>query len=59
VWRPVTFRRGSFEECERESLVDRAVTRARDVLERHQVPPLADDVERHIDGVIASWAGGA
>lgn len=53
VWRPATFRRGTFEECAGESLVDRAVARARDVLGSHRVSPLADDVDRHIDDVIA------
>ena len=58
VWRPRAFQRGTFEEFTGRPLVDEAAARAREILSTHEVPPLAEDAERHIDGVIAGWAAG-
>ncbi len=55
VWRPAVFQRGTFEEFKDTPLVERAVDRAREVLAGYEPPPLADDVERHIDAVIAGY----
>ena len=57
VWRPAVFRRGTFEETEGTPIADAAAARARELLGRHEPTPLTEDVERHIDGVIAAWAG--
>jgi len=56
VWRPAVFRRGTFEESKGKSLVEAAVERAHAVLAAHEPAPLPDDVERHIDAVIAGYA---
>jgi trimethylamine---corrinoid protein Co-methyltransferase len=56
VWRPTLFQRGSFEEFEGRPLVAEAAARARELLARHQPPPLPDEVERHIDQVIGRWS---
>jgi len=55
VWRPRVFRRGAFEESAGKPLAHEAAARAREILARHEVPPLPDDVDRHIDEVIARW----
>jgi trimethylamine---corrinoid protein Co-methyltransferase len=59
VWRPRVFRKGTFEEFAGRSLVADAAERAGDILATHEVPPLPDDVERHIDSVIATVAAQA
>ena len=56
VWRPRVFQHGTSEEFRDRPLVSDAVARAREVLAGHDVPPLADDVERHIEAVISDWA---
>ncbi|NLE21219.1 MAG: hypothetical protein GX624_00325 [Actinobacteria bacterium] len=56
VWRPQAFRRGTFEEFAGRPLAHEAAARARRILAEHEVPPLPEDVDRHIDGVIADWA---
>ncbi len=56
VWRPKMFQRGTYEEFAGRPLVHEAASRARQILAEHEVPPLPDDVERHIDGVIRHWA---
>jgi trimethylamine--corrinoid protein Co-methyltransferase len=55
VWRPRTFRKGTFEEFAGRRLAEEAGSRARDIIATHDVPPLQEDVERHIDEVIARW----
>ncbi len=37
-------------------LVSEAAARARDILTAHEVTPLPEDADRHIDEVIARWA---
>jgi len=56
VWRPQVFQRGTFEEFIGRPLVQEAAARARDILAEHEVPPLPEDAERHIDGVVSGWA---
>jgi trimethylamine--corrinoid protein Co-methyltransferase len=55
LWRPSLFRRGAWEESAGRSLAADAAQRARELLASHEVPPLADDVEAEIAGVIASY----
>ena len=55
VWRPQVFQRGTFEELKDKPLVEAAVERAQAILAAHEPAPLSDDVERHIDEVIAGY----
>ena len=55
VWRPRVFRKGTFEESAGRRLADEAAERARQIIRTHEVPPLPEDADRHIDGVIARW----
>jgi trimethylamine--corrinoid protein Co-methyltransferase len=55
VWRPAAFRRGTFEEFQGRPLARDAADRARELLATHEVAPLPDDADRHIDEVIAGW----
>ncbi len=55
VWRPAAFQRGTFEEFAHRPLAEAAAERARELIRTHEVPPLTDDAERHIDAVIARW----
>ena len=56
VWRPRAFRKGTFEEFAGRPLAAEAAERAREIIATHEVPPLPEDVEKHIDDVIARWA---
>jgi len=56
VWRPRAFHKGTFEEFAGRPLAEEAAERAREIIATHEVPPLPDDVERHIDDVIDGWA---
>ena len=55
IWRPASFQRGTFEEFKDKPLVQQAVERAHELLATHEVEPLPDDVQQHIDGVIERW----
>ena len=55
MWRPASFQRGTFEEFKDKPLVQQAVERAHELLATHEVEPLPDDVDRHIDDVVARW----
>jgi trimethylamine--corrinoid protein Co-methyltransferase len=55
VWRPPVFQRGTFEEYAGRDLVGDAVSRAHELLESHEVPPLPDDVDRQLDEIVASY----
>ena len=55
VWRPAVFQHGTFEEFRGRPLAREAAARARELLGAHEVEPLPEDVERHIDAVIADW----
>ena len=59
VWRPRAFRKGTFEEFAGRPLAAEAAERAREIIATHEVPPLPEDVERHIDSVIATVAAQA
>ena len=54
VWEPTVLRRGTFEASRGRTLVQDALERARDLLATHEVLPLPDDVDRHLDEVIAT-----
>ena len=53
VWQPSVMRRGTYEASRGRTLIQDALERARELLATHEVQPLPDDVERHIDEVIA------
>jgi trimethylamine:corrinoid methyltransferase-like protein len=59
VWRPRAFQRGTFEEFIGRPLAHEAVARAREIIETHEVPPLDEAADRHIDAVIGGWAARA
>lgn len=56
VWRPAAFQRGTFEEFAGRPLAHGAAALAREILAAHEVPPLPEDADRHIDEVVAAWA---
>ena len=51
---PAVLRRGTFEASRGRTLVQDALERARELLATHEVAPLPDDVDRHLDEVIAA-----
>jgi len=55
IWRPQVFQRGSFEEHQApgRSLIEEAVQRAHDLLDGHEVAPLAEDAAREIAAIVA------
>ncbi|HMK93080.1 MAG TPA: trimethylamine methyltransferase family protein, partial [Thermoleophilia bacterium] len=55
LWRPELFQRGPFESYGGRTLVDDAIARVDELLAVHEVPPLDDDVRRHIDQVTGSF----
>jgi trimethylamine--corrinoid protein Co-methyltransferase len=55
LWIPGLSVRGAAQE--NESVVDRARARAREILSRHEVEPLPDDVNRHLDKILARARG--
>jgi len=59
LWQPALWQRGPFESFAGTSLVRDAVDRVDEILATHVVPPLEEDVQRHIDGVIAGFARSA
>jgi trimethylamine---corrinoid protein Co-methyltransferase len=54
VWQPTVLRRGTFEASRGRALVQDALERARELLATHEVLPLPEDVDRHLDEVIAT-----
>jgi len=54
AWKPSVLRRGTFEAFHGRTLVQDALERARELLATHEVKPLPDDVDHHIDEVIAA-----
>jgi len=56
AWQPRVLRRGTFEASHGRTLIQDALERARDLLDTHEVKPLPEDVDRHIDRIIASFA---
>jgi trimethylamine--corrinoid protein Co-methyltransferase len=55
AWQPSVLRRGTFEASQGRSLIQDALQRAHELLATHEVAPLPDDVDRHLDEVIASY----
>ncbi len=55
VWTPGVLRRGTFEASHGRTLVQDALERAHELLATHEVKPLPDDVDRHLDEVIADY----
>jgi trimethylamine:corrinoid methyltransferase-like protein len=55
VWQPSIMRRGTYEASRGRTLIQDALERARELLASHEVRPLPDDVERHIDRVVADY----
>ena len=55
VWQPRIMRRGTFEASRGRTLVQDALERARELLATHEVKPPPDDVDRHLDEVIAAY----
>ena len=55
VWQPRIMRRGTYEASRGRTLIQDALERARELLATHEVQPLPDEVERHIDQVIADY----
>jgi len=54
AWQPAVLRRGAFETYHGRTLVQDALERARELLATHEVKPLPDDVDRHLDEVVAA-----
>ena len=54
AWQPAVLRRGAFETYHGRTLVQDALERARELLATHEVLPLPEDVDRHLDEVIAA-----
>jgi trimethylamine--corrinoid protein Co-methyltransferase len=55
AWRPAVLRRGAFETYHGRTLVQDALERAHELLATHEVKPLPDDVDRHLDEVMAAY----
>jgi trimethylamine--corrinoid protein Co-methyltransferase len=55
IWWPSVFQRDGWDAYAGRSLVDDAALRAREILGKHEVAALPDDVQRHIDTVVASY----
>jgi trimethylamine--corrinoid protein Co-methyltransferase len=54
AWQPGVLRHGTFEASHGRTLVQDALARARELLATHEVLPLPEDVDRHLDEVIAT-----
>jgi trimethylamine--corrinoid protein Co-methyltransferase len=54
AWQPSVLRRGTFEAFRGRTLIQDALQRAHELLATHEVAPLPDDVDRHLDEVIAA-----
>jgi len=55
AWQPSVLRRGTFEASQGRSLIQDALQRAHELLATHEVAPLPDDVDRHLDEVVAAY----
>jgi len=58
LWQPQLWHRESFERYAGTPLVKDAWDRAHALIEANDVPPLPDDVERHIAKLIAGYVRG-
>ena len=55
IWWPQVFQRDAWATYEERPLLRDAAERARELIATHEVPPLPEDVERHIEDVIAAY----
>ena len=55
AWQPTVLRRGAFEAFRGRTLVQDALERARELLATHEVLPLPEDVDRHLDEVVTAY----
>jgi len=55
AWQPAVLRRGAFEAFRGRTLIQDALERAHELLATHEVKPLPDDVDRHLDEVVAAY----
>jgi len=55
AWQPAVLRRGTFEAFRGRTLIQDALQRAHELLAAHEVKPLPDDVDRHLDEVVAAY----
>jgi trimethylamine:corrinoid methyltransferase-like protein len=55
AWQPAVLRRGAFEAFRGRTLIQDALERARELLATHEVLPLPEDVDRHLDEVVAAY----
>ena len=55
LWQPTLWRRESFERYVDTPLVKDAWERAHELIAQSDVPPLPEDVERHVDTLIADY----
>jgi trimethylamine---corrinoid protein Co-methyltransferase len=58
LWQPRLWHRESFEHYAGTSLVKDAWDRAHELIERNEVPPLPDDVQRYVGALIADYLRG-
>jgi len=58
LWQPALWHRASFEHYVGTPLVKDAWDRAHELIESNDVPPLPDDVRRHISALIAGYVRG-
>jgi trimethylamine--corrinoid protein Co-methyltransferase len=56
LWRPRLWQRQTFEQYQGRTLLAEAAAVAVEMLNAHEVPPLADDVTREIDDVVERYA---
>jgi trimethylamine--corrinoid protein Co-methyltransferase len=54
IWQPSVFRRQGFEAHSGSTLVQDALARAREILATHEVTPLPEEVDAHMDKVISN-----
>lgn len=55
LWEPALWRRGPFEQYAGRSLAEEAYERAQELIAANEVPPLPEDVRRHISDLIAGY----
>lgn len=55
LWQSSLLRRGPFENYIGRSLLEDAVAKARDLITTHEVPPVSDEVARHVADTIAAF----
>ena len=55
LWQPQVWQRQSFEQHAGSTLVQDAAARAEELIATNDVPPLPDDVEKHVTDLIAGY----